>query len=152
MNFVDPDHPSALADTYSNSGFTCLAALLRVHGISSDALSFRQKSSVSLRHVLEDDIVRKARRQGMKARAVAGRKWEDILRVPMPAICSGVRAGDFFILVRQVEEKVFIVNGITQKLDLQQFNFFRSRRSANRIHSPSRLPALPGPRVRQYHR
>lgn len=74
------------AERVVDSGLICLVSVLRLHGIATDIATLRQRSGLSLGCVSQAEIVRQARRHGLKARAVAGHEWEDLPGTPLPAI------------------------------------------------------------------
>ena len=69
-----------------DSALTCLVALLRLHGIATDAATLQQRSGLALGPATRDDLVRQARRHGLKSRAVEGRAWDILPGTPLPAI------------------------------------------------------------------
>jgi len=86
------------------SGLTCLVAILRLHGITSDVSTLQQRSGIKSCHVTRDDLVRQARRNGLRARTVEGREWDSLSGAPLPAIGRRIDGAGFFILVRIAED------------------------------------------------
>jgi subfamily B ATP-binding cassette protein HlyB/CyaB len=101
-----------------DSGLTCLAAMLRVHGVATDAKFLRQNLGLSGGKVIAEDVIRCAWRQGLKARGLKNRNWMHLIVTPLPAIAARPCGGGFFIIVRLVDDKVLILDGHTQKPDL----------------------------------
>jgi len=87
---------------------SCLATLLRFHGLSmgADALGRELPGSDS---ITADDIVRLARQQDLKARRTTS-SYDRLPAAPLPALAGG-HDGSFFILGRCNEDKVLVHRG-----------------------------------------
>jgi hypothetical protein len=101
-----------------DSAVNCFTSLLRFYGVSTDTTTFRQSLDLKYVDANRDDLVRQARRHGLKARAVDGRSWYQLAATPLPAIASRIDGPHFFIVVRVTEDKALILDGITQKPEL----------------------------------
>jgi len=100
------------------SGLHCLSAILRLNGIATDVSFLLQSIGLSLAEISHYDLVRCARRHGLKSRALKNREWKNLPGTPLPAIASkGGRSG-FFIIVGLVENRALILDGQTQKPEL----------------------------------
>lgn len=93
----------------------CLVAVMRLHGISTDVDAILQRTGLSIGQAKHDDLVRCARRHGLKSRVLTGRNWAQLVGSPFPAIASRCDRTGFFILVRIVNGKVLILDGVTQR-------------------------------------
>jgi ATP-binding cassette, subfamily B, bacterial HlyB/CyaB len=87
---------------------SCLATLLRFHGLSmgADALG-RELPGSDI--ITADDIVRLARQQDLKARRTTS-SYDRLPAAPLPALARG-HDGSFFILGRCNEDKVLVHRG-----------------------------------------
>jgi ATP-binding cassette, subfamily B, bacterial HlyB/CyaB len=88
-----------------DAGLAALVMMLRYHGIAADPAQIRHQFGQS-RPLAVSDLVRLARRLGLKARLVRA-AWGRLGAIPMPAIAVG-REGGFFILGRKAENEVVI--------------------------------------------
>ena len=90
------DDEGTFVDRITDSGLTCLISLLRLHGIATDAATLQQRSGLALGPATRDDLVRQARRHGLKSRAVEGRAWDNLPGTPLPAIGRRIDGAGFF--------------------------------------------------------
>jgi subfamily B ATP-binding cassette protein HlyB/CyaB len=84
----------------SDAGIKCLAALLRFHGLPADPATLTHQLGAGDAVASQDDLVRLARRQGLKARAVGGRGWDNLAKTPLPAIARRIDGNGFVILAK----------------------------------------------------
>jgi subfamily B ATP-binding cassette protein HlyB/CyaB len=104
-----------------------LAALLRFHGLPADPATLTHQLGAGDAVATQDDLVRLARRQGLKARAVHGRGWNNLSKTPLPAIAGRVDGNGFVILAKIAEGKALIQDGRTMrpeavsKMDFEAF-------------------------------
>ena len=96
-------------------GIMCLAALLRFHGLPADPTTLAHQLGAGEALASQDDLIRLARRQGLKARAVQGRRWETLTKTPLPAIARRVDGEGFVILAKIGEDKALIQDGRTMR-------------------------------------
>ena len=85
----------------------CLGALLRLHGLPADGQAIAREFSGGVTPT--EDIVRVARRMGLKAR-ISRCNWQRLSQMPLPAIAR-TRDGNFFILAKVSDDKALIQNG-----------------------------------------
>lgn len=107
-----------MAHPQFDTGLNCLVALLRLNRIPVDVASLLHQTGLSLGQARHADLVRCARRFGLKSRAIDNRSWRQLDTIPLPAIASRADHSGFFIIVRLVGEKALILDGRTQKPDL----------------------------------
>ncbi len=74
-------------------GIVCLTSLLRFHGLPADPAMLTHQLGAGKALATWDDLVRLARRHGLKARAVQGRRWEHLTKTPLPDIAARSREG-----------------------------------------------------------
>jgi subfamily B ATP-binding cassette protein HlyB/CyaB len=96
-------------------GLVCLAALLRYHGLPADPTTLAHQLGVGDAPTTRDDLVRLARRQGLKARAIEGRNWGHLAKAPLPAIVRRIDGDGFVILAKIADDKVLIQDGRTMR-------------------------------------
>ena len=96
-------------------GLVCLAALLRYHGLPADPTTLAHQLGAGDDQATRDDLVRLARRQGLKARAVEGRGWTQLAKAPLPAIVRRADGDGFVILAKIAEDKALIQDGRTMR-------------------------------------
>ena len=96
-------------------GLVCLAALLRYHGLPSDPTTLAHQLGAGDERASRDDLVRLARRQGLKARAIDGRNWANLAKVSLPAIARRADGDGFVILAKIAEDKALIQDGRTMR-------------------------------------
>jgi hypothetical protein len=70
----------------------------------TDVATLQQRSDLALGHTTRDDLIRQARRHGLKSRAVEGRAWDNLPGTPLPAIGrridgAGKNGGSFLIRI-----------------------------------------------------
>lgn len=94
-----------------DTGIKCLAALLRFHGLPADPTSLRHQLGAGEASATQDDLIRLARRQGLKARTVKGRRWVQLAKMPLPAIARRIDGDGFFILAKIADNKALIQDG-----------------------------------------
>ncbi len=93
-------------------GISCLAILLRYHGLPADPASLSHRLGHGGAKADVENLVRLSRQMGLKSRAVNGRQWRTLLTTPLPAIAQR-KDGGFFILVKIIEDKALIQDGLT---------------------------------------
>jgi len=98
-NVLEPSSPDA--------GLTCLIQLFRFHGIASDHVRLRHDFGLTAAATALD-LVRIARREGLKARIVR-RNWEKLPATPLPALAV-LRDNEFLLLARAGEDRVLVVD------------------------------------------
>jgi subfamily B ATP-binding cassette protein HlyB/CyaB len=96
-------------------GLVCLAALLRYHGLPADPATLAHQLGVGDERASRDDLVRLARRQGLKARAIEGRNWAHLAKVALPAIVRRSDGDGFIILAKIADDKALIQDGRTMR-------------------------------------
>jgi subfamily B ATP-binding cassette protein HlyB/CyaB len=85
---------------------------LRYYGIPADPESLHHDLGAGADvRATQDDLVRLARRSGLKARAVTGRSWGNLVKTPLPAVAGRADGSGFFVLAKLVETKVLIQDG-----------------------------------------
>jgi subfamily B ATP-binding cassette protein HlyB/CyaB len=102
-------------DTGRDSGIMCLASLLRFHGLPADPASLGHELGGGDMRAGQDDLIRLARRQGLKARVVKNRGWTKLATTPLPAIARRLAGDGFFIVAKIAEERVLIQDGHTMR-------------------------------------
>jgi subfamily B ATP-binding cassette protein HlyB/CyaB len=102
---------------------SCLATLLRFHGLSmgADALG-RELPGSDI--ITADDIVRLARQQDLKARRTTS-SYDRLPAAPLPALARG-HDGSFFILGRCNEDKVLVHRGTSGAAEVMDKGAFEA--------------------------
>ncbi len=109
------DIATDIADTRRpDPGISCLAALLRLHGLPADPAALAHQSGAGDAPAAQDDLLRLARAQGLKAKAVAGRNWDHLVHTPLPAIARRADGG-FVILAKIHAGQALIQDGRTMR-------------------------------------
>lgn len=98
-----------------DTGARCLAILLRFFGMPGDAGQLRHQFGVSGSRFAESDIVRAARRLGLKSRTIRS-NWERLETTHLPAVAEG-RDGRF-IIVAQIRDDELLAQDPTQNRPL----------------------------------
>jgi subfamily B ATP-binding cassette protein HlyB/CyaB len=98
--------PLPFDTTPSDSGLACLIQLFRFHGLAGDAAQMRHDFGLTAATPL--DLVRIARRQGLKARAVR-RDWAKLAATPLPALAV-LRDGGIILLARAGADDVLVLD------------------------------------------
>jgi subfamily B ATP-binding cassette protein HlyB/CyaB len=96
-------------------GIVCLASLLRFHGLPADPAALGHQLGAGDAAATQDDLIRLARRQGLKARAANSRQWGDLAKTPLPAIARRVDGDGFVILAKITDDKALIQDGRTMR-------------------------------------
>jgi subfamily B ATP-binding cassette protein HlyB/CyaB len=96
-------------------GIVCLVALLRFHGLPSDPTTLTHQLGANEAVATQDDLIRLARRQGLKARAVQGRRWDNLSKISLPAIARRTDGAGFVILAKIADDKALIQEGRTMR-------------------------------------
>jgi subfamily B ATP-binding cassette protein HlyB/CyaB len=87
-----------------DSGALCLATILRFHRIPADPGQFAREIASGRLETL--DIIRIARRRGLKARLVKA-TVTNVEKLPLPAIAVD-RSGEYFTLLRVIDQQILI--------------------------------------------
>ncbi len=98
-----------------DTGVVCLAFVLRFFGRAADPAALVHQLGTGGAKAGQDDLVRLARRQGLKARAVAGRRWQQLAATPLPAIGRKRDDDGFFIIAKLANDKVLMQDGATMR-------------------------------------
>ena len=109
-----------------DSGLMCLAVVLRMHGIAVDPAALAHSAGLQTASADRDDLVRLARRQGLKARLVQRRRWESLESTPLPAIANRADGNGFVMLARAGTDKALIQDGRTMRPELLSREAFES--------------------------
>jgi subfamily B ATP-binding cassette protein HlyB/CyaB len=125
-------------------GIQCLAALLRFHGLPADPVNLIRKLGQSATSASQDDLIRLARREGLKARAVGGRVWKDLAATPLPAVAR-LGGRDRFVIVAKVQDdKVLIQDGQTMRPEAVLRGAFEAKWDGNLILLTRRAGVMEG--------
>lgn len=89
-----------------DSGLACFIMLLRFLSIPADPEQIRHQFGRADTVFVPGDILRAAKRIGVKARAV-GSKWSRLPKIPLPAIAER-QGGGFFIIAKVAGDKVLV--------------------------------------------
>jgi subfamily B ATP-binding cassette protein HlyB/CyaB len=89
-----------------DTGLACLVMLLRFHSIPADPEQIRHQFGRADTIFATPDILRAAKRLGVKARGV-GSSWKRLPRLPLPAIAER-RDGGFIIIAKVAGDKVLV--------------------------------------------
>lgn len=100
--------PTQEAEPGPDTGLLCLVMMLKVAGKAADPDQIQHYQGQGGTRFSRDDIVRCARRLGVRAKAVKS-KWPRLGRIHLPAIAED-KDGNFFILAKVGDEKVLIQN------------------------------------------
>jgi len=98
-----------------DSGLSCLAILMRFHGLASDPPSLAHAAGLGEKSADLDDLIRLTRRQGLRARVVRSRSWVHLSRTPLPAIAGRTDGSGFVVLAQVGEGKALIQDGRTMR-------------------------------------
>jgi subfamily B ATP-binding cassette protein HlyB/CyaB len=89
--------------------------LLRLHGLPADPVSLHRKLGAGAVLASQDDLIRLARREGLKARSVSNRVWKNLATTPLPAIAR-LRGSNGFIIIAKVQDtKALIQDGCAMR-------------------------------------
>ena len=89
-----------------DTGLACLVMILKLLGQAADPQQIRHQYGSGGEPLEADDLLRCAKRLGVKARQVSS-KWKRLAKVPLPAIAEATD-GTFFILGKVADDKVLI--------------------------------------------
>ena len=110
------------ADGTIDSGAACLVLLLRFFGMPGDVESIRHEFGEADKALETDDILRAARKFGLKSRSVTS-SWERLGKTSLPAI--GRRKDGAYIVLGQIAEDKILVQDPTinkpQTLSREEF-------------------------------
>ncbi|MDR3400977.1 MAG: type I secretion system permease/ATPase [Chthoniobacter sp.] len=109
-----------------DSGLACLTAILRLYGIAADPAALGHTAGLQGAAADNDDLVRLARRQGLKARFVQRRTWQSLQGLPLPAIAKRADGDGFVVLARVGDDKVLIQDGRRMRPELIPREAFES--------------------------
>src|SRR5690348_13534414 len=98
-------HQSMTA-TAGDSGLSCLALLLRFHGVAADGAQIQHRFGGAAIGVTE--MLRCAKEFKLRARAVKA-KWKQLGKLPLPAIAE--RSDGTFLIVAKVTQDRALVQG-----------------------------------------
>src|SRR5215467_12083163 len=118
-------------------GLFCLVHLLRFHGIPADINQLRHAHAIGDK-IESADIVRIARRAGMKSRVVRPR-GERLEALPMPAIV-GLKDGGFLLLGKAAADKVLVLEPGNDRPTLWTREAFDNRWNGSVILATKRAP------------
>lgn len=90
----------------ADPGLACLALVARFHQIAADPRQLRHDDGKTDGPCDAGDLVRCAKRLGLKARIVAGR-WERLERIALPAVVE-LRDGGFMVLASLPDGKALV--------------------------------------------
>lgn len=107
-------------------GIVCLAAMLRYHGIPADPAALGHQLGAGEVRATSEDLVRIARRQGLKARLVSGKYWDHLAKTPLPAIAQRIDGDGFVIVAKVAEDKALIQDGRTMRPEAISRNDFEA--------------------------
>lgn len=123
---VDISETAAVPDDVRrpDPGMVCLAALLRYHGLPADPAALAHQLGAGDTSATRDDLVRLARRQGLKARVVQGKTWDNLSKTQLPAIARRIDGDGFVIVAKVADDKVLIQDGRTMRPEAISRNDF----------------------------
>ena len=98
------DHSQAI-----DSGAACLAAVLGLYRLPADPRQIAREHAPTGSPMAVPDLVRAARRLGLKARSVESSPGR-LGKVPLPAIAE-LRDGGFLVLARMAEDRALVQEG-----------------------------------------
>ena len=98
--------PHSTTDAQQDTGLACLVQIARFHQVAADPDQVRHRHGAPSAIFDEDDLVRAARRLGLKAKAVDSR-WDRLENTPLPAIARH-RDGHWFLIAGIRDGKVLI--------------------------------------------
>jgi len=102
---VTTNRPTAAAGT--DSGLAGLVLIARLLGVAADPARIAHEAGLRAGETFStDDILRAARRLGLKARALRSR-WDRLAGMPLPALAER-RGGGFLVLARVAEDRVLV--------------------------------------------
>ena len=96
-------------------GVICLAAMFRFLGFPADPAALSHQLGTGEAFATQEDLVRLARRQGLRARALVGKNWPSLLKTHLPAIARRIDGDGFVIVAKVAEDKALIQDGRTMR-------------------------------------
>jgi subfamily B ATP-binding cassette protein HlyB/CyaB len=108
-----------------DTGLACLALMLRFLGLPADSDQLRHQFATPGGEVQADDVVRAARRLGLKARAVRS-SWDRLAHAPLPAIVA-LQDGRFALLGKADDGKALIQDPLEPRPTLIARGEFEAR-------------------------
>ena len=116
MNSVSTIEESPSKDL-PDSGLTALGLLAGHHRVAFDQAQARHELNLSLRTAGAEDVVRAARKVGLKAKLFTGRGLQDVKDAPRPMIV-GLKDGSFRLLLAVDDETVRLLDAVSGRLDV----------------------------------
>ena len=120
-------------------GLMCLAALIRFHGFGVEPAALAHAAGLAGATTQIDDLVRLARQNGLKARAINHVQWDRLDRLPLPAI-GRRRDGGFLIIARINDGTVLVQDGTTMRPEIVPRDRFEELWDGNVILLTRRAP------------
>ncbi|HHH13138.1 MAG TPA: type I secretion system permease/ATPase, partial [Thiolapillus brandeum] len=96
-----------------DTGLECLVQLARYHQVAADPQQILHEHGAPSASLEEDDLVRAARRLGLRAKAVDSR-WERLERTPLPTIAVH-KDGHFFLIAGLRDGKALIYDPLEKR-------------------------------------
>ena len=104
-------------DPQPDSGLLALGLLAGHHRVAFDQAQARHELNLSLRAAGADDLVRAARKVGLKAKVFRGRRLQDVRDAPRPMIV-GLKEGGFRLLLAVDDEMVRLLDAVSGRLEV----------------------------------
>ncbi len=124
----------------TDSGAACLVLLLRFFGMPGDVESIRHEFGQSATPLETQDIIRAARKIGLKSRPIKS-NWDRLQKTSLPAIAK-LKDGKFIILGQIAEDKVLVQEpGINRPITLSRKEF-EEKWDGDVILATRRVPIL----------
>ena len=96
----------------SDSGLSALSIVASFHQVACESAQIQHELGLGTRTANASELVRGARRLGLKARLLKGQKQERLQKIPLPAILE-VENNKFVVLGRRVEDnKLRIIDAV----------------------------------------
>jgi ATP-binding cassette, subfamily B, bacterial HlyB/CyaB len=94
------------ARVFSDAGLVAVAMIASYYRIAVDPIQLQHEMALKAADATAEDVVRAARRIGLKARLITAAKPDRLTSIPLPAIV-GLKAGGFGILSAGPQKSVF---------------------------------------------
>ena len=119
-----PSHLGPAADR-ADSGLAALGLLASHHRVAFDRAHARHELNLGERLATAHDLVRAARKVGLKAKAFSGRRLADLKAAPRPLIV-GLKHGGFAILLAVDDQGLKVLEPVRAELSLVPADAFET--------------------------
>src|SRR5215467_14171854 len=99
--------PTASQPSAVDTGLASLCLIARFLGVPAEPGELARRHLAQSSGASVEDLVRIARKLGLKARVVAT-KWDRLVKTPLPAIAEDKRGGAFVVATRFLDSKLLV--------------------------------------------